>query len=137
MRFLSQIRTGGLRFPVLFLGVGLCVFVWGLRYKLSLYDPPHAVSHNIPTAKILSRDDLPESLKPAVRPADGGKFAAPQLLPMLLFAMVPLSVARTRRFPPLAAPQLPSRARILECAGLGSFLFRPPPAAIPGLSWSR
>jgi len=34
--------------------LGVCVFVWGLKYKLSLYDPPHAPSHRIPAAKLLS-----------------------------------------------------------------------------------
>ena len=33
--------------------LGVCVFAWGLRYKLSLYDPPHAVSHHMAAAKLL------------------------------------------------------------------------------------
>ena len=41
-----------------FLGLAICVFAWGLQYKLSLYDPPQAVSHQIPRAKLLSRDEL-------------------------------------------------------------------------------
>jgi hypothetical protein len=40
-----------------FLALAFCVFTWGLQYKLSLYDPPQAVSHQIPTAKLLSRDE--------------------------------------------------------------------------------
>jgi hypothetical protein len=39
------------------MGLGLCVFLWGLQYKLSLYDPPQSISHKIPTAKLLSRDE--------------------------------------------------------------------------------
>lgn len=35
-----------------------CVFLWGLQYKLSLYDPPHAVSHRVPIAKLLSKNEL-------------------------------------------------------------------------------
>jgi hypothetical protein len=34
--------------------LGVCVFAWGLKYKLSLYDPPRAVSHHMPAAKLLS-----------------------------------------------------------------------------------
>lgn len=34
--------------------LGVCVFAWGLKYKLSLYDPPHSLSHKIPEAKLLS-----------------------------------------------------------------------------------
>jgi hypothetical protein len=39
------------------LGLCLCVFTWGLQYKLSLYDPPQAASHRIPPAKLLSRNE--------------------------------------------------------------------------------
>ena len=40
-----------------FLGLAFCVFAWGLQYKLSLYDPPQTASHQIPKAKLLSRDE--------------------------------------------------------------------------------
>jgi hypothetical protein len=40
-----------------FLGLAFCVFAWGLQYKLSLYDPPRAASHQIQKAKLLSRDE--------------------------------------------------------------------------------
>ena len=33
--------------------LGLCVFAWGLKYKLSLYDPPRATSHHMAEAKLL------------------------------------------------------------------------------------
>ena len=41
----------------MFLGLAFCVFGWGLQYKLSLYDPPQAVSHEIPQAKLISKDE--------------------------------------------------------------------------------
>jgi len=40
-----------------YLGLAICVFAWGLQFKLSLYDPPQASSHQIPQAKLLSRDE--------------------------------------------------------------------------------
>lgn len=39
------------------LGLAVCVFAWGLQYRLSLYDPPQAASHRIPQAKLLSRNE--------------------------------------------------------------------------------
>lgn len=36
------------------LGLALSLFVWGMQYKLSLYDPPESISHSIPAAKLLS-----------------------------------------------------------------------------------
>ncbi len=129
MRLPPQIRTRAFSLPALFLGVGLCVFAWGLRYKLSLYDPPHSASHNIPIAKLLSKDELPETLRPTGLAADAGAFAdlplhwsrPPGIVPALVFAE-----PRRRVLSPLA-PQ-PSRASILESSGLHSFFFRPPPA---------
>jgi hypothetical protein len=47
------IRVGNL----VFLGLAVCVFTWGLQYKLSLYDPPQAVSRQIPHAKLLSKNE--------------------------------------------------------------------------------
>jgi hypothetical protein len=35
--------------------LALCVFAWGVQYKLSLYDPPQSASHQMPQAKLLSR----------------------------------------------------------------------------------
>jgi hypothetical protein len=42
---------------VAYLGLAVCVFTWGLQYKLSLYDPPQAHSHQIPQAKLLSKNE--------------------------------------------------------------------------------
>ena len=39
------------------MGLALCVFVWGLQYKLSLYDSPKAASHQVPKAKLLSKNE--------------------------------------------------------------------------------
>jgi hypothetical protein len=33
--------------------LGMCVFAWGLRYKLSLYEPGHAAAHHMVEAKLL------------------------------------------------------------------------------------
>lgn len=40
-----------------FLGLALAVCTWGLQYKLSLYDPPQAISHQMPKAKLLSQNE--------------------------------------------------------------------------------
>lgn len=40
-----------------FIGLAICVFTWGLQYKLSLYDPSAASSPHIPTAKLLSKNE--------------------------------------------------------------------------------
>jgi hypothetical protein len=37
----------------------LSVFVWGLRYKLSLYDSPRPIGARVPAAKLLSPKERP------------------------------------------------------------------------------
>ena len=34
-----------------------CVFLWGLEYKLSLYFPPQTQYHQVPIAKLLSKNE--------------------------------------------------------------------------------
>ena len=54
MRSTSAPTSRGLRVLGLALVLlGFCVFAWGLRYKLSLYQPPR-VTHSMPEAKLLS-----------------------------------------------------------------------------------
>ncbi|HEY1807907.1 MAG TPA: hypothetical protein VGG42_05050 [Acidobacteriaceae bacterium] len=57
----------GLAFGLVVLGC--CVFGWGLRYKLSLYDPPHSIDRRMPEAKLLSGKECGEFAVIHVRPA--------------------------------------------------------------------
>ena len=43
------------------IALAFCLFAWGLQYKLSLYDPPEAASHRVPTAKLLSKNEQSSS----------------------------------------------------------------------------
>jgi hypothetical protein len=52
-----SIRPNLSRFTFVFFGLVISVFTWGLQYKLSLYYPPHSTYHQIPEAKLLSRDE--------------------------------------------------------------------------------
>lgn len=42
---------------LVFLGLAFCVFTWGLQYKLSLYDPPQSLPHQVPNAKLLTNEE--------------------------------------------------------------------------------
>ena len=57
MQLRNATRTFNLLGIVASLGLASCVFTWGLEYKLSLYDPPQWPSHQIPQAKLLSRNE--------------------------------------------------------------------------------
>ncbi|HEV2279518.1 MAG TPA: hypothetical protein VGS02_15155 [Acidobacteriaceae bacterium] len=111
------------------LGVGLvllgfCVFAWGLRYKLSLYDPPHSVARHMPEAKLVAGKER----TPA--PAVNLRQPSNPILP-LAFSSVALLffVLRTPRFQPGSAGfrdlvPLPRRATGAFSPALA---VRPPP----------
>lgn len=70
--------------PALIL-LGVCVFAWGLRYKLSFYSHPHSATHHVQEAKLLLTDRsatpvaaLHRSLRDAAPPA------IPLWIPVLL-----------------------------------------------------
>ena len=109
-------------------GLALSVFTWGLQYKLSLYDPPQAVSHSIPEAKLLNKDGQSAVTK-IVTLADT-KLPAELTLCLCAFFLFLLthlpSILLTRRF-----PRQNQSSRVLSCdTGLNAFFFRPPPVRL-------
>lgn len=97
--------------------LAVCVFAWGLKYKLSLYDPPRAVSHHMPAAKLLTgKERSAVSLAGAQLLAN---LAVPPLLSALVLAFLTLSAAKSR-------------------VGFGGWIGRPSPVRIvPACARSR
>jgi hypothetical protein len=123
-RKLTPMATGALLF------LALSVFVWGLQYKLSLYDPPQSLARQVPIAKLLSKNEQPQiASSSTVAPPDR---AAQNVLPVALNLLL-LVVYTTV----LALPQA-FRARQLEAARSWklqfppreTFFVRPPPFAV-------
>jgi hypothetical protein len=117
------------RFSLIFLGLGLAVFAWGLQYKLSLYDPPHSVAHQMPEAKLLSKNEQAS--------ASESQFAY-QVKAKILFALIcPLFLFLLRTFDLKIGPAWSHHQRerkrpwrIFSSANLYAFFFRPPPALL-------
>ena len=115
------------RFAFAFVGLAFCVFSWGLQYKLSLYDPPQAVSHEIPQAKLLSKDQQSGG-NDTLQKNEGDLDKAPAVgLFGLLFAFVLALDAAFRpghseRYLAHQPVQYPGHT------ALTFFFFRPPPA---------
>jgi hypothetical protein len=82
--------------------LGVCVFAWGLRYKLSLYDPPHSVSHRMPAAKLLTGRERTQ-VPPLNLHRDAGS-TGPAVLVALTLAFISFSGAALLfpRFSPCA-----------------------------------
>jgi len=68
--------------------LGVCVFAWGLRYKLSLYSSPHSATHRVPEAKLLLTD---RSTTPVAALRRAAEDAAPPAVPLLLPAVLVLA----------------------------------------------
>jgi len=58
---LSKTHRSSFRLSMLLAMLGMCVFFWGLGYKLSLYDFHRASIHRIPEAKLMSRNEDPNA----------------------------------------------------------------------------
>jgi len=105
--------------------LGLCVFAWGLRYKLSLYEPPHSISHHMPAAKLLTGNE--RRALPVIDPRTVVCCGALGFLSAFLFSIVPIQGHRTA--PAFACSELiPARRRRLSAwAPTAANFIRPPP----------
>lgn len=128
MTLLSTKRYVASRFVFTFLGLAIAVFAWGLAYKLSLYDPPQAVSRQMPQAKLLSREEQPSvEVSAAVQPlppeTNGNGLRPATPLSLLIACLAMLAGAAFlrgfRSFDPRFRPQ--------PVLTLSNLFFRPPP----------
>jgi len=119
------------RYSVVFLGLALAVFTWGLQYKLSLYDPPQATSHQIPTAKLLSPAELKSSVKnPLVSSERDSARSLRALAPIalaLVFMVFLISRVVDSQTCAQRAREIPQPWHLRSFSTLRPFFFRPPP----------
>ena len=131
MTVLGKTRTTLGRLTVAFLGLAICVFAWGLQYKLSLYDPPQASSHQVPLAKLLSKDQWSPSPSDACASdvTASSLVLAEQLCVMSFSLLLTLGAENVlssgQKHRDGARPWL-----AWSSASLSAFFFRPPPSAI-------
>ena len=111
---------------LVFLGLAFCVFTWGLQYKLSLYDPPQAISHRAPQAKLLANDEPSRmaavlraiATEPTVRITIHGD----GILPFLLLCLSVASLSLLAQEAPLTDASSHVRPALLS-----DLFVRPPP----------
>ncbi len=131
MSVAHKIRPDLSRFTFVFLGLAISVFTWGLQYKLSLYDPPHSTSHDIPEAKLLSRDERATA-------GEGLFVSSTEVCPLigqgvtfglLAFVLLRFDLTPAPRF--RYQPHEAKRPWRTSCRpALNAFFFRPPPSFI-------
>lgn len=125
---ISKSHDSSIRLSMLFVMLGMCVFFWGLAYKLSLYDVHQPSVHRIPVAKLMSRDEDPNTTD-SVRLCLA-KPTPPQLSSAYAFVIFVLSIGS------IAGPKITWDRRHFQLskpwclrllATLSAFSFRPPP----------
>jgi hypothetical protein len=112
-----------MRLPVLLLMLGVCVFLWGFSYKISLYNVSQRSLHTVPDAKLLSKNEDRQAAKGVHR------VLAESSRPMMLLQFVSIAFAMvaaciTRRY--LDERNLSNR-RPQTASFIPSLYFRPPP----------
>jgi len=114
---------------LLFTALACSVFLWGLQYKLSLYDSPQANPHHVPVAKLLSKNEQSNTQetsaytqsKPAIKTLLGIESVLPiVLLIVCAFGTSVLGIQTATNQPPVD----------LQQALRESFFVRPPPIHI-------
>jgi hypothetical protein len=128
LKSLCTCQTRFSQFTLGFLGLALCVFMWGLQYKLSLYDPPGSASHKMPTAKLLSKNEWGAGIEVAPV-AKSSVFETEMRLALICLALPMLaSMIRLQRLVWVRRTSdigCPWRQQL--DATLSAFSFRPPP----------
>lgn len=119
-------RWSSLFWGLLLTVLACSVVLWGLEYKLSLYYPSQAASHQVPMAKLLSKNEQSRTLGASpytqTSPAIKALLQRSNVLPFILFFVcafkMPVSAFRVAlNHPPLKLQQVP----------LEKFFVRPPP----------
>jgi hypothetical protein len=108
--------------------LALCVFLWGLGYKLSLYHPPHSFARLVPIAKLLSKNEQPRIAASSIAGAAAAEMTpsraitggSEHLSVAVLLIVLCLSTARTWSRQAVTAP-----LRRVDRAC--SYFVRPPP----------
>jgi hypothetical protein len=110
----------------------ISVFTWGLQYKLSLYYPKHSAYHQLPEAKLLSRNEQAAATEHFLTRTSSEKVSSDLLLGGLftltpfVWVLEPLRISEaTRTEPERTRPWLVSLS-----AHLNAFFFRPPPTFV-------
>src|SRR5271155_2851353 len=128
----SSTRPRVPRLTFVLFGLSISVFIWGLQYKLSLYNPPLCASHQIAKAKLLSENERASAAASTLISGLHFRGAVPQawilFTGLTIWASVLCEVSN-----PLGSTLALERKRpwlVSTWTKLNAFFFRPPPTPI-------
>lgn len=113
-----------------FLALALAVIGWGTGYKLSLYDAPNAVSHQMPHAKLLSKNErvTQDDKSFSARGVDPNRNPAPSALLCICFVLSLASAAFNKAAISRGGERKATHSwRLRHGASLNFFFALPPP----------
>jgi hypothetical protein len=123
----SKSRPFSLFGMLAFLGLAFCVFAWGLQYKLSLYDPPQTASHQIPQAKLLSRDEQSSTTEHPLVIRAKIFTSVIYTAPTAIFLILLLAICLLNPSASIRVEKLANKLLHLHRAILNTLFVRPPP----------
>jgi hypothetical protein len=107
------------------------VFTWGYQYKISLYDPPQAISHQMPEAKLLSKDQRQSPIERVQAERTKAFVRAARTSATFVFLLSLLVPGPLKKQAPAQSILRTSRPMRLQCfAGRDTHFVRPPPALV-------
>ena len=130
MKDSSENRVGSLRLLLALEGLALSIFLWGLAYKLSLYDPMQTSFRRIPQAKLLSSNERPATSE-VLSNHDGSGPWSSAISIAIAGGLLLAGFAVACEFPVRRGSLLGSARNRRTWASttlFSSILFRPPPA---------
>ena len=131
MIYSSKNRVGSLRLVLGLAALALSVFLWGLGYQLSRYEPAKANFHKIPRAKLMSEDERSGLASVLVVPGRAAKAirATSEVVIgaffLFLFLTSFITFAELNKEIRIRESRKPRQRRC--SASLSAFHFRPPP----------
>jgi hypothetical protein len=122
----SKTQHSSGRLSALLVMLGMCVFLWGLGYKLSLYDVHRPSNHRIPEAKLLSRDEDQNATESAALCLSKiPQYSEFVLIAGLIAAWLGTKESNRELATHYLEVELPASSRLQ--ASLTAHFFRPPP----------
>lgn len=110
--------------------LGMCVFLWGFGYKLSLYDTHKPTIHRIPEAKLLSKNEDPNATD-SLRLCVASAIAVQPVVFLSAALIINLALGGTEGTFRAGVVSIRDCRRPQHRFILSAFFFRPPP--IPSL----
>ncbi len=110
---------------MLLMALGVCVFLWGFGYKLSLYDLQQPTVHRVPEAKLLSKNEDSQAVDAVRQALSLGESQASTLLSQFAAIAITMSASSASRctFDQKNLAELKPPATVHT----PSLYFRPPP----------